>query len=771
MRKLIDTPHRLVAGIMALLVTSSVVVGTAMTEAATPTPVPASAPADTFSSDRALSRLKEFATEPRPLGSAASDRAKDYLVERLRAQGLTVEVQRAVGARTGDGLAIFGRTDNVVATLPGTNPSGTVLVVAHYDSVPTGPGAADDAAAVAAMLETTRALAVQGPLRNDVVLLITDGEEDGLLGADAFAREHPLGRRGGVVLNWEDRGVSGPSLMFQTSKDNARLIELFTDAVPRPRGDSSMVEIYRLLPNDTDFTVLAKAGFSGLNSAFVEEPARYHTADDSIARLSRSSLQHHGTNMLALTRAFGQADLRTLATDHDSTYFAVFGFVISYSNVLVLPLAALAVLLLAGLVAVARRQAVLSLPRTLVAMVSAVVPVAVSVVLAQAMWTALVALRPGYEPMDGLLYRPLSYELAIMALTALALLCWYLPLRRRLGPAALAVGSLAWLCVLAVLCAVTAPGAAFVFTVPALLGALGGLLALVLRRFPVWSVVTMCAGTVGAALTLPSLAFGSLGATGLTLGGIGAVLFTGYGFALLPVIELLFPAVDRGVGRLTAVAVPSTAMALALALVGTGLAVDGFDREHPESAHLAYVLDADTGVASWVSADAEPAGWTRRHVTGHDLGRLPDGYARGNPWTGPARAIDVEGPRVKLSARKGDVLTLHVASARAASSVTLRLDQPIAEVSASVSGDAPVAVPVTGTRSGGWPGEIRLRDLPAGGADVTVRVARTGQVRITAMDETHGLSALPGFTPRPPGLQASIRADGDLVVVTRAYAF
>lgn len=136
------------------------------------------------------------------------------------------------------------------------------------------------------MLETVRALRTGEDLRNDVVLLITDGEEDGVLGAEAFVQEHPLARAGGVVLNWEARGVSGPSLLFVTTPDNAALVDMFTATVPHPRGDSSMVELYRLLPNNTDFTPLTTtARFSGMNFAYIEESSHYHTAADTIANL------------------------------------------------------------------------------------------------------------------------------------------------------------------------------------------------------------------------------------------------------------------------------------------------------------------------------------------------------------------------------------------------------------------------------------------------------------------------------------------------------
>jgi len=101
------------------------------------------------------------------------------------------------------------------------------MLVAHYDTVSRSPGAADDGAAVAALLETLRALNAGPPLRNDLIVLITDGEEPGMLGARAFVAEHPWLRDVGVVCNFEARGTRGPSIMFETSSDNGRLIREF----------------------------------------------------------------------------------------------------------------------------------------------------------------------------------------------------------------------------------------------------------------------------------------------------------------------------------------------------------------------------------------------------------------------------------------------------------------------------------------------------------------------------------------------------------------
>ena len=41
------------------------------------------------------------------------------------------------------------------------------------------------------------------------------------------------------------------------------------------------VEVYRILPNDTDFTEFRESGrFTGLNSAYIDGSAVYHSPED-----------------------------------------------------------------------------------------------------------------------------------------------------------------------------------------------------------------------------------------------------------------------------------------------------------------------------------------------------------------------------------------------------------------------------------------------------------------------------------------------------------
>ena len=148
------------------------------------------------------------------MGSPANAAVRDYLVGELRGLGLTPQVQRATAAYYPiPGLLQAGTAENVLARLPGTNPAGKAfLLAAHYDSVPTGPGATDNGSGVASALETLRALRAGPPLRNDVIVLFTDGEERGLIGARAFVDQHPWASDVGVVLNLDTRGNTGPAL-------------------------------------------------------------------------------------------------------------------------------------------------------------------------------------------------------------------------------------------------------------------------------------------------------------------------------------------------------------------------------------------------------------------------------------------------------------------------------------------------------------------------------------------------------------------------------
>ncbi|HYF22434.1 MAG TPA: M20/M25/M40 family metallo-hydrolase [Caulobacteraceae bacterium] len=289
---------------------------------------PASPSAAGFNAELAMADVEAISRAPHPTGSAENARARDHLVGRLRALGLSVEVQRADTVTQAEwmrGGAAGATVENVIGVLPGRDRSLPALtLMSHYDSVPNSPGAADDAAGVAASIEVARALIASGPRERDVILLVTDGEEAGLHGARAFFDAHPLAARVGAVVNLEARGSSGPAMMFETGGENGGWIALFDRSTGRVSSNSLMAWIYDQMPNGTDFTVPKDKGVPGLNLAFIGRPFDYHSATATPAKLDRDSLQHLGDQALGIARAAANARALPKA-EPNAVYADVFG--------------------------------------------------------------------------------------------------------------------------------------------------------------------------------------------------------------------------------------------------------------------------------------------------------------------------------------------------------------------------------------------------------------------------------------------------------------
>lgn len=780
-RVLIRPRHRFAAACAALIVLIALGAATLLT-LRPPTPLTAQAPPGEFSAARAYAHAEVVAARTHPAGSAANDEVRSHLERELRALGLEVQTQETVGAEAGHlsgaaAGATLAQVRNVVARLPGTDPTGRVFLVAHYDSVQVGPGGNDDAAGTAALLEVARAL-TDGPApRNDIVFVLTDAEEACLCGAQAFAAEHPLAAEGGVVLNLEARGSTGPVIMFQTSERNAALVDVFGKAAAHPLGTSFAVEIYRLLPNDTDFTAFLDNGFAGLNSAYIDGAAIYHTPLDTAESLDRGSLQHHGANALGLAREFGRTDLTRLDAGGDATYFPVLGSLVSYPGAATWPLAALALLAVAALGWLARRQGRTSWSRLAAGFGLTLVPLVAAPVAAQLLWAATVAIRPGYATLLDP-YRPVWYRLAVVALAATILLIWYALLRRRVGPAALAIGGLGWLAIIGLVLAAVTPGGAYLAVLPALAGALAGLVALRLKPDGFGGVLAVTAATAVTLLLLVPTIVLLFPALGMKQGGVAALFAVLLGLAALPVLDLLFPA-PGGARGLVALrdrrlgAVPALVAGLAtVAFLTTGLAVDRFDADHPVPTHLLYALDTDDGSAHWLSRETDPQPWTARHVDGSawPQDRFP-GLGGLTLQGGPAQAAGLPAPKLTTLAdtTAGDVRTLRL---RLEPQRTVRLTTlHVSTGNAAVLRATVAGRPVEGTTEPveGWGFGVVFHAPPAEGVEIELVLRADGPVTLRAMDASDGLTGLPGFQPRPAGVGVVGSHSSEMVAVARTY--
>jgi hypothetical protein len=745
------------------------------------------APAGDFSAARAFRHVQAIAAEPHVAGSAANDRVRDYLLTTLRALRLSPQVQDAITVQGGDlsgnaGGVGMARVRNVVTDIAGTGPTGRVYLVAHYDSVQSGPGGNDDAAGVSSILEIARALSTGPRLRNDVVLVLTDAEEACLCGAQAFVDQsklaHDAPAKDGVVLNLEARGSSGPPVMFETSKNNAKLAELYGGA-PKPVGTSFAVEVYRRMSNDTDFTAFRQAGFAGLNSSYIDGAAVYHAPTDMPSAMDRASLQQHGDNALDLVRRLGGRDLRTLTAGGDATYFPIPGGQLTYPEWLVWPLAVAALLAVLALGALARRRGIVTGRRLNGGFVLALIPLVLVPALAQAFWIVLRLIRPGYTAMPIDPYHPLWYRLGVVAITAAVVFGWYALLRRRLGPAALAIGALAWLALLGIALAALAPGGSYLVTLPALGGALAGIVAVLLRGG--WaSLVAVVVGAAVAIVVLLPMVVMFFPALGMALAAAGGFFTLLLALALLPIVDLLHPEAggQRGMDALRARrrgALPAlTAVVAVVMFAAIGLRVDRFTAAHPVPTQLMYALDTDSGRAQWLSTESAPQKWTAQYVSGAPelvTDELP-AFGPEKVLAGRATAVALPAPELTLlndTTSGGErTLTMRLQPQRAVRLVSLHVGAGTVVGTATVGGRS---LPTTRTAGGAWGFGFVFHAPPPSGVDVALTVRGTGPVKLRAMDGSDDLTALPGFKPRPAGVGIVGSHSSEMVAVAHTYTF
>ena len=255
----------------------------------------------------------------RPVGSHENARARAYIVDQLRSFGFDVRVQETDARAATAGIT--ARVSNIIAVRAGSR-SDAIGLVSHYDSVADAPGAGDDGFGVAVSLEAARILAARANRNWSLMVLVTDGEEAGLMGASALMDDREVTERLKAYLNLEAAGSSGTATLFETGPGNGWLVDRWSRYSPYPSGDSFGIEIYKRLPNDTDFSVLRRHEFPGLNFALTGDSYAYHTARDTPERLSVESLRKSGENVVATVTALDAVDI-TQRSGVDNTYFDI----------------------------------------------------------------------------------------------------------------------------------------------------------------------------------------------------------------------------------------------------------------------------------------------------------------------------------------------------------------------------------------------------------------------------------------------------------------
>lgn len=560
-------------------------------------------PANEFSAIRASIPLEEIAKEAHYLGSDAHDKVRGYLIGELSKLGLQPHIQE--GYSYNNTSKTLTKPTNIIAKFPGAEKDGkALLLLSHYDSAAIhSPGASDDGIGIATILESFRAFLASGSRpKNDIIILFTDAEEIGLDGAKLFMDEHPWAEDIGLAINLEARGTSGPSnMILETNGGNKELIKAFKKAnTPYPIASSLMYSVYKLLPNDTDSTVLREEGdIDSFFFAFIDNHFNYHTANDNLQNIDWTSFEHQGSYVLPLLHYFGDADLNTLKSDREEVYF---NFpilkLVHYPFNWIIPMLILASLIFIGLTIYGLKKNSLTIKHITIGFIPFILSLLTSGIIGYFGWKAIQILYPHYgEIQQGFTYNGHTYIALFVSISLAISFIVYHKYSREKNQASLMVAPIFLWLVINTIVIFTLKGAAY-FIIPVFFALLSFFL-MIQRKEP--------NGLLNAILAIPAIFIFApliqyfpvgLGLKMLVLSSVFTVLLFGL---LLPIFNYY-----RGKHIL---ALGFTILSIFFFIQAHRTSEFSPERQKPNS--LMYYNDADTGKSYWLTYDKYLDEWTQ----------------------------------------------------------------------------------------------------------------------------------------------------------------
>ncbi|WBX84200.1 M28 family peptidase [Sphingosinicella microcystinivorans] len=613
-----------------------------------------------FDTERAIGRLAVILGDqrPHPTDSEANDAVEQRLLAEIRKAGFAPLVRERFHCNAiREGAAICARPRNILfwVTPPGDD---AVMLAAHYDSVPAGPGAADDGIGIAVILEVAHLLKGRD-LARPVLVLLSDAEEAGLVGAAAFAAHDPLRAQVGAVVNVEARGTTGGVNMFQTSRPNAHDLDALIAGGQMASANALATDFYELLPNDTDLTMFLPMGVDAANYSIIGAGKRYHTPLDDLSHLDVRSVRHMGASVLAAATGF--AETRPKGAEGERVFTDL-----DRKVTLVLPHGAAVVLLGLGAAAAAvvflragrggRRKAMLLPPLALIAGVGASVAVG----------ALIAALRA--DAAFGTAY-PAVLRLAFAA-AALAGAGLVVHLMRAENPSRSAASAWIWISVPILAAFVFIPGLSILAAWP-LVAVIAAAAASCFA--PSWRFVVLLLAVAAVLFTVIALPLAGGLEEGLFIENSAPVS------ALLVLMLLLFMPLHGPRSHL----VPAVCAVIALGATLAALTVPAYTRGAPR--HLSVVHEDADGKAAFLVENNGPIPESMKAVA--DFADTPDD--NGN-WHAPAPAIVDDGTvEVRFDSTLGDERKIVIA-----------VDSPLADRQEFLiaKGGAIRSVTVNGTR-------------------------------------------------------------------------
>ena len=557
--------------------------------------------------EKTLRHMEQLSLAPGHVGTTTHNRSRRYIVRTLQDMGLQVQMQKTTSLNSRGNRS--APVANILARIKGSDPDAkALLLMSHYDDATYhSPGAADAASGVATILEGIRAfMERKEPQQNDIIILITDAEELGLLGAKAFVKQHAWALDVGLVLNFEARGTAGPAYMLmETQSGNQQLLKAFKEAdTPFPVSNSLAYEIYKMLPNDTDVTELKKLpDVQGYNFAFIDDHFNYHTAQDDLPHVSLDSIAHQATYLTHTLNYFANQNLSDLQADADQIFISIphigiIDYPVSWSIWFTIGglILAMAVLMMGV------KKQLLGWKTTLYSLFNLIAIVLINTALAFALLSLIDWRHPKYQDIiQGFPYNGYWYIYACISLSTVITLLFYSRKKLHTGVQALAP-ALLWL-LLGIYLSFTLPGASFlIFISYAALLLLGiGFISPkaaditdLLLLLPILVIITPLIFSIPTALGLQAVWISSVLVT-LVIASMASVICNTQHYRwqflwLIVPIWFLFKAEQ----------------------------ISDFTETRAAPSSLAYWIDADTQEAWWLSNDQVLTDWNRGFFTQQD---------------------------------------------------------------------------------------------------------------------------------------------------------
>jgi Zn-dependent M28 family amino/carboxypeptidase len=276
--------------------------------------VAAQAPAG-FDSNKAWEHIRQqIAIGPRPSGSAAIVKTRQYITAQLTALGIKSTEQAFEGATPTGPVKMV----NIIGTIPGKSPD-RIILASHFDTKLYRDvrfvGASDGASSTAALLELGRVIKMRKDLPFTIELLFLDGEEaviewsatDSTYGSRHYVE---AARKSGslksiralVLLDM----IGDRALTIRRDPNSTRWLTDIIWSAAKKLGHHQFMDEEMAI--EDDHLPFLKAGVPAVDIIDLDYP-QWHTPQDTIDAISARSMQVVGDVVVA---ALPQIEARLL---------------------------------------------------------------------------------------------------------------------------------------------------------------------------------------------------------------------------------------------------------------------------------------------------------------------------------------------------------------------------------------------------------------------------------------------------------------------------